>query len=130
MFMKCLISVSNTITIYLTCSSEIQEDDFLVVADSYQQHLYQIGTETEKVNPIVTSELYRPIAVGFDPNTLKVYWTDNEAKVVKSASIYGRSEIILRANPEGKITFVFMTLLKSLGPRINSQNSPIDKDFI
>ncbi|XP_052104944.1 low-density lipoprotein receptor-related protein 4-like isoform X2 [Mytilus californianus] len=83
-----------------SCNSEIQRDDFLVVADSYQQHLYQIGMKTGKVNPIVTSELYRPIAVGYDPVTQKVHWTDNEAKVVKSASIYGTSEIVLQANPE------------------------------
>lgn len=94
--------------------SEIQRDDFLVVADSYQQHLYQIGMKTGKVNPIVTSELYRPIAVGYDPVTQKVHWTDNEAKVVKSASIYGTSEIVLQANPEGTKLYSYYSICFSL----------------
>lgn len=86
-----------------SCDSDIQTDDFIIVADSYQQHLYQVGINginTNRTNAIVTSQLYRPIAVDFDPIAQKVHWTDNDAKVVKSASLSGKSETILQANPE------------------------------
>jgi len=86
---------------------EIHQDNFLVVADSYQQHLYQVPLNNGGTNALVTSKLYRPIAVAFDPITQKVYWTDNDAKVVKSAYLSGKSNIVLQAHPDG-ITFLLL----------------------
>jgi hypothetical protein len=80
---------------------EIHQDNFLVVADSYQQHLYQVPLNNGGTNALVTSKLYRPIAVAFDPITQKVHWTDNDAKVVKSAYLSGKSDIVLQAHPDG-----------------------------
>lgn len=57
----------------------------------------------EKVNPVHTSELNRPIAIGYDPLPQRVYWTDNEAKVVKSTSIFGMPKVILKANRTGNL---------------------------
>ena len=86
---------------------EIHKDNFLVVADSYQQHLYQVPLNNGGTNALVTSRLYRPIAVAFDPITQKVHWTDNEAKVVKSAYLSGKSDIVLQAHPDS-ITFLLL----------------------
>lgn len=84
----------------ISCTAEIHKDNFLVVADSYQQHLYQVPLNNGGTNALVTSRLYRPIAVAFDPITQKVHWTDNEAKVVKSAYLSGKSDIVLQAHPD------------------------------
>jgi hypothetical protein len=79
---------------------EIHQDNFLVVADSYQQHLYQVPLNNGGTNALVTSKLYRPIAVAFDPITQKVHWTDNDAKVVKSAYLSGKSDIVFLINDD------------------------------
>ncbi|KAK3090942.1 hypothetical protein FSP39_015919 [Pinctada imbricata] len=70
------------------CVSRTVKDQFLLVADGYQKHLYQVDMGIWEVNALsLQTELLRPIAIGYDPVQQRVMWTDNKLKTIGSVHI-------------------------------------------
>ncbi|KAK6195981.1 hypothetical protein SNE40_001294 [Patella caerulea] len=73
-----------------TCSSTVIRNNFLIVTDAYQKQIYQIGTTNGVVHAIDMTIRHQPIAVDFDPIRLRVYWSDNTARIIKGANLDGK----------------------------------------
>ncbi|OWF40871.1 low-density lipoprotein receptor-related protein 4-like [Mizuhopecten yessoensis] len=79
------------------CTSHLLSDNFLVVSDSHQRHMYQVGLDDQSVHAIPLSNMYRPIALDYDPIFEKLYWTDNMAKLIKGAHLDSQTEFTLQS---------------------------------
>ncbi|XP_033760426.1 LOW QUALITY PROTEIN: low-density lipoprotein receptor-related protein 4-like [Pecten maximus] len=78
------------------CTSQMLSDNFLVVSDSHQRHMYQIGLDDQSVHAVPLSNVYRPIALDYDPIFEKLYWTENMAKLIKGAHLDSQTEFTLQ----------------------------------
>ncbi|XP_064614875.1 low-density lipoprotein receptor-related protein 6-like isoform X2 [Liolophura sinensis] len=78
-----------------TCTSQVLEDNYLVVTDAYQKQIYQVGAVSNRFNAIHVSIHYRPIAVDLDPVDKKVYWSDITSKVIKRVNLDGTYEEVV-----------------------------------
>lgn len=76
-------------------------DNFLLVTDSYQKELYQFGTFSNEVYAIPTGKHYRPIAIDYDPVREKIFWTDTNAKVIKTSGLKGEGVAVVKAFTSG-----------------------------
>ncbi|KAL3846516.1 hypothetical protein ACJMK2_017496 [Sinanodonta woodiana] len=86
-----------------TCSSQINQDNFILVSDSYRRQLYQIDAVDNTVHAVPLQKNYRAIALDFDPLHGKILWTDNMENVIMTAWIDGTGEAIFRKLPPDSI---------------------------
>ncbi|KAL5004150.1 hypothetical protein ScPMuIL_017606 [Solemya velum] len=101
-FCACGVGLNWTTTgkrVILVCISTVGvlRDNFLLVTDSYQKELYQFGTFSNEVYAIPTGKHYRPIAIDYDPVREKIFWTDTNAKVIKTSGLKGEGVAVVKA---------------------------------
>jgi len=87
--------------------TERLKNNFLVVTDAYQRQLFQVSIDDGSIHAIPLSQHYRPIAIDYDAMREELYWTDNQAKLIKGGNIPGKSEFTVKVLQKSK----FISLL-------------------
>ena len=76
--------------------------DFLLVTDTFRQEIYQMNAATGETRVIpVDVDHDNPVAVGFDPEDGRLYWTDVHTKEILSAFLNGSDSRVLTTLSSG-----------------------------
>ena len=77
--------------------SAMVQDNFLIVADSGTDALFQVDLLKGTAWKIPVSRQKAPTALDYDPVELKIYWTDVRDKVIKRSNLDGTNEQVIKS---------------------------------
>jgi DNA-binding beta-propeller fold protein YncE len=82
------------------------QDNFLLVADSYLNDIYQISLISDSVNALFIpwTAGNNPVAVAFDPTTQDVYYSDNgNTKFISKYSLIDDTILMIYEDVNGNM---------------------------
>jgi len=102
----------------LSAGSFWENEDYLVVADRYQQAVYQLKPESAEVRALPL-EPCRPLSVAFDPtaNILYIICLENSLYHIQKKTFDGRIDKTLYRVPQGRRALCFSTTFRTY-PRV------------
>ena len=77
--------------------SAMVEDNFVLVADSGKDALFQVDLLAGAAWKIPLPRQKAPTALGYDPVESKIYWTDVRDKVIKRSNLDGTYEQVIKS---------------------------------
>ncbi|XP_046577867.1 low-density lipoprotein receptor-related protein 4-like [Haliotis rubra] len=88
----------------VTCISSIAGNNFLLVTDAYQRQVFQVSSSNGVVHAVRHSTRHSPIAIGFDPIKMRLYWSDNTVHIIKGSNLDGDfAEIVVGMDDEAVV---------------------------
>lgn len=84
----------------MTCSSKIVENNFALFPDTYLKKVFQVDLtdSTYEPNALPLGQMRNPIAVAYDPQEEKVYWSDVIEKTISRAGLDGSNKQVIVAS--------------------------------